>query len=174
MRSFQVFSSMLPEQATQMLRLLSEKTPGMYIQALVAASAAMKARPKFLKNRPIEKQAQAVRRAMARVNRAAEQARRQLSDRPYVKIEEEYLLERKGQPLHLSLEFSRDDLEEMIAPYVDETLDAVHTALKGANLTVSDLDEVLLAGDAMRAALIGRRFGVQLRLRPRGSVGADL
>jgi len=67
MRSFQVFSSMSPEQATRMLGVLKEKTPGMYVQALIAASVAMKARPRFLQKQPVEKQAQAVRRAMARV-----------------------------------------------------------------------------------------------------------
>ena len=67
MRSFQVFSTMSPEQATRMLGVLKEKTPGMYVQALVAASVAMKARPRFLQKQPVEKQAQAVRRAMARV-----------------------------------------------------------------------------------------------------------
>jgi hypothetical protein len=67
MRSFQVFAAMSPDEATRMLGVLKESTPGMFVQALAAASVAMKARPRFLQKQPLAKQAQAVRRAMARV-----------------------------------------------------------------------------------------------------------
>jgi molecular chaperone DnaK (HSP70) len=73
--------------------------------------------------------------AMARLQRAAEAAKIALSDRPYATLAEEYLLEREGMPVHLSLEVSRHDYEAMIEPYIDETLDAVHVALSGARLS---------------------------------------
>jgi molecular chaperone DnaK len=47
--------------------------------------------------------------AKARITRAAEQAKILLSDQPFVLIEESALFESKGQPVHLSLELSRDD-----------------------------------------------------------------
>ena len=116
----------------------------------------------------------ASRRAMARINRAAETAKIALSDQPYVRIEEEYLLERDGTPVNLALELARHDYEEMISGYIDETLEAVHIALKGAELTVSDLDEVLLVGGATRTPIITERLENDLDLEVRAEVNPDL
>ncbi|MFZ4790052.1 MAG: Hsp70 family protein [Candidatus Competibacteraceae bacterium] len=114
------------------------------------------------------------RRAMARINRAAEIAKIALSNEPYVRIEEEYLLEKAGAPVNLSLELARQDYEEMIVGYIDETLEAVHIALKGANLTVSDIDEVLLVGGATRTPIITERLEEDLSLTVRAEVNPDL
>ncbi len=114
------------------------------------------------------------RKTMARINRVAETAKIALSDQPYFKIEEEYLAEYKKMPVHLSLELSRDDYEEMISSYIDETLEAVHIALKGAELTVADLDEVLLVGGATRTPLITQRLEQDLGLEVRAEVDPDL
>jgi molecular chaperone DnaK len=115
------------------------------------------------------------RKAMARINRAAEAAKRALSDQPFVMIEEEYLEQQKnGTPIHLSLELSRDDYEEMIAEYIDETLEAVHTALHGANLLSSDIDEILLVGGSTRTPLISQRLKAEFKQQPRLEVDPDL
>ena len=111
---------------------------------------------------------------MARLQRAAEAAKITLSDRPYASLAEEFLLEREGVPIHLSLEISRRDYEAMIKPYIDETLDAVHVALSGARLTLSSIDEILLVGGATRTPLVARRLEEELGLQPRGEVDPDL
>ena len=112
--------------------------------------------------------------AMARIGRAAEAAKIVLSDAPFARIGEEYLLEKDGKPVHLSLELERPDYEAMIEPFVGETLEAVHTALQGAGLTVSDLDEILLVGGATRTPLIQRRLEEELGMQPRAEVDPDL
>lgn len=114
------------------------------------------------------------RRAMARINRAAESAKIALSNQPFYQIEEEYLLEHDGAPVNLSLEIARDEFEDMIAPYIDETLEAVHIALKGANLAVADVDEVLLVGGATRTPLISKRLAQELGLDARAEINPDL
>lgn len=114
------------------------------------------------------------RQAMARLTRAAEAAKIVLSDAPFARVDEEYLGERDGQPVHLSLELDRVEYEAMIEPYVAETLDAVHIALDGAGLTVSDLDEILLVGGATRTPLIRNRLEQTLGLQPRGDLDPDL
>jgi len=114
------------------------------------------------------------RKAMARITRAAENAKIALSDQPYVRIEEEYLLDKAGTPVNLSLELARHDYEAMIHGYIDETLEAVHIALKGANLTVSDIDEVLLVGGATRTPVITERLEADLGLTVRAEVNPDL
>ena len=67
MRSHQVFAAMQPAQATEMMKTLSEKAPGIFAQALHAACAALKARPVYLKRQPFPKRADAVRRTLSRV-----------------------------------------------------------------------------------------------------------
>ena len=113
-------------------------------------------------------------RALARLVRTAEAARIALSDQPYVTIEEEFLAERDGAPVHLSLELSREDYEAMIAPYINETLEAVHMALSDAGLTASEVEDILLVGGATRTPLVSRRLEEEFRLRPRGEVHPEL
>jgi len=112
--------------------------------------------------------------AMARIQRACETAKITLSDAPYARIDEEYLLEHQGRPLNLSLEIDRGQYEDMIASYIDETLEAVHIALKGAGLAVADLDEVLLVGGATRTPVIQLRLEEILGMQPRAEVDPDL
>ncbi|MGA7982865.1 MAG: Hsp70 family protein [Chromatiaceae bacterium] len=112
--------------------------------------------------------------AMARIVRACEGAKIALSDSPFARIEEEYLLEKGGKPVHLSLELERSEYEAMIAPYIDETLEAVHIALKGADLAVTDIDEVLLVGGATRTPLVQQRLEQELGMQPRSEVDPDL
>ncbi len=114
------------------------------------------------------------RQAMARLTRAAENAKIHLSDAPFARVEEEYLLEGKDGPVHLSLELSREDYEALIEPYVAETLAAVHIAMEGARMRVSDLDEVLLVGGATRTPLIQRRLEKELGIQPRSELDPDL
>jgi molecular chaperone DnaK (HSP70) len=113
-------------------------------------------------------------RAMTRILRAAEAAKRHLSDHPYARIEEEYLTGMDTKPVHLSLELSREDYEQMIAPYVEETLQAIHNALQAADLTASQIEEILLVGGATRTPMIRRRLLEVFGSEPRGEVDADL
>lgn len=112
--------------------------------------------------------------AMARITRAAENAKFVLSDQPYAQIDEEYLLEHKGAPVHLSLELSRLVYEEMIEDYINATLDAVHIALKGAKFTNSDIDEIILVGGSTRTPCIRERLFNEFGIEPHSEVDADL
>jgi hypothetical protein len=67
MRPYQIFASLPPDQTLAVFHKLSDDAPQMYKQALFAACAAMSARPVYLQRQPIEKQAQAIRRALSRV-----------------------------------------------------------------------------------------------------------
>jgi len=112
--------------------------------------------------------------AMARILRSAEAAKKHLSDHPYARIEEEYLTEHDGTPVNLDLELSRDDYEDMIMPFIEETLGAIHIALESASLTSSQVDEILLVGGATRTPLIRRRLVEAFGKEPRGEVDPDL
>jgi hypothetical protein len=67
MRSYQVFASLDPQRAVAIVRALHEKVPAIYAQALGAACVALRARPVYLQRQPMEKRAEAIRRALARV-----------------------------------------------------------------------------------------------------------
>jgi molecular chaperone DnaK len=112
--------------------------------------------------------------ALARITRAAENAKFVLSDEPYAKIEEEYLLEHEGAAIHLSLELSRVDYEEMIEDYINATIDAVHIAMKGAKLTPSDIDEIVLVGGSTRTPCIRERLYNEFDFEPHSEVDPDL
>jgi molecular chaperone DnaK len=112
--------------------------------------------------------------AMARILRAAEAAKKHLSDHPFARIEEEYVAEMAGKPVHLALELSRKEYEEMIAPFIEETLSAVHIALESASLTSSQVDEILLVGGATRTPLVRMRLFEAFAREARGEVDPDL
>lgn len=112
--------------------------------------------------------------AMARITRAAEQAKIALSDQPYAQIEEEFLLEHEGAAIHLSLELSRMLYEEMIDDYINATLDAVHIALKGAKFTTTDIDEIILVGGSSRTPCIRERLLNEFGFEPHSEVDPDL
>jgi molecular chaperone DnaK len=112
--------------------------------------------------------------AMARILRAAEAAKKHLSDHPFARIEEEYVAEMAGKPVHLALELSRKEYEEMIAPFIEETLSAVHVALESASLTSSRVDEILLVGGATRTPLVRTRLFEAFGRKARGEVDPDL
>lgn len=112
--------------------------------------------------------------AMARVARAAENAKLVLSDEPFAQIQEEYLLERDGMPIHLTLELSRSLYEEMIEDYINATMDAVHIALKGAKLIASDVDEIILVGGSTRTPCVRERLLDEFGFEPHSEVDPDL
>ncbi len=112
--------------------------------------------------------------ALARITRAAENAKFVLSDEPFVKIEEEYLLEHEGAAIHLSFELSRSDYEEMIEDYINATIDAVHIAMKGAKLTPADIDEIVLVGGSTRTPCIRERLFDEFGFEPHSEVDPDL
>lgn len=110
----------------------------------------------------------------ARITRAAEQVKMALSDNPFAEIREEYLFEQNGVPVHLNLEISRETYEDMIRPLIDETLRAIHIALKSANLTASDIEEILLVGGSTRTPLVQQYIEAEFSVQPRSEVNPDL
>jgi molecular chaperone DnaK len=112
--------------------------------------------------------------AKARVLRAAEAAKRQLSSHPFARIEEEFLAEKDGQALHLSLEVSREEYEAMIRPLLDRTMDCVQRALGDSQLTPAQIDKVVLVGGSTRTPLVSRLLEERLGQPAHQEVNPDL
>jgi molecular chaperone DnaK (HSP70) len=115
-----------------------------------------------------------VNKVLSRLRHAAVAAKISLSDLPYTTINEEFLTEKDGVPVHFSHELSRASYEEMIEEFIDKTFESVHIALSSAKLTVSDLDEVLLVGGSTRTPLVINRLQQELGLTPQATVDPDL
>src|SRR5207302_4084424 len=110
----------------------------------------------------------------ARVLRAAEAAKRHLSYHPFARIEEEFIAEKQGQALHLNIEVSREEYEEMIRPLLNRTLDAVQRALDDSHLTGTQINKVVLVGGATRTPLISRLLEERLSQPAHQEVNPDL
>jgi molecular chaperone DnaK len=112
--------------------------------------------------------------ARARLSWAAEEAKKKLSFEPYVRVREEALVTENGKPLHLDVELSRLEYEEMVRPLIESTLDSVSKALSDAHKSPSDIDAILLVGGSTRTPLIYRRLQELTGLEPRQDVHPDL
>ena len=113
-------------------------------------------------------------RVISRLRHAAEKAKIYLSSYPFAEIKEEFLLEKDGNPIHVNFELSRSEYEEMITPFIDTTIDAVHIALRDGGLTASDIDEIVLVGGSTRTPLVRNRLEDDLKMIPRSEVDPDL
>lgn len=110
----------------------------------------------------------------AKLWRAAVEAKQRLSSQPYVTIEEEFLLSHNGVPYNLSMELSRDQYEQAIMAYMQQILDTAQIALKSADLTIADMDEILLVGGATRTPLVSQMLSAEAGLEPKGGLHPDL
>ena len=112
--------------------------------------------------------------ARARLLRAAENAKKALSDHAFAKVEEEFIAEKDGVPVHLSTEIDRKDFETLITPLIDKTMDCVQKALNDARLTAAQIEKVVLVGGSTRTPMIGRLLEERLKQSPHREVHPDL
>jgi molecular chaperone DnaK len=110
----------------------------------------------------------------ARVLRAAEAAKRSLSDNPFARIEEEFIAEKDGQALHLNMEISREEYEQMIQPLLDRTMDCVQQSLDDAHLTAAQIHKVVLVGGATRTPRVSQMLEQRLGQPAHQEVNPDL
>ncbi len=110
----------------------------------------------------------------ARLRRAAERAKIDLSDQPWVRVEEDHVATVDGAPAHLACELSRTEFESDLEPLLDRSLRAVTTALQDAAVRPSELDRVLLVGGSTRIPRIAAVLAERLGQEPHGEVDPDL
>jgi molecular chaperone DnaK len=110
----------------------------------------------------------------ARLLRAAEAAKRQVSFHPFARLEEEFIAEKDGQALHLNLEIAREEYEALIRPLLDRTMDCVQRALDDSHLTGAQIDKVVLVGGSTRTPLVTQLLEERLGQPPHQEVNPDL
>jgi len=111
---------------------------------------------------------------MARLQRAAEAAKVELSSAPYTTIEEDHIGKKGIEDLHLSLELSRTEFEEMIEENLAQTMEAVNKALKDASMLPSAIDKIILVGGSTRIPRISQMLEEKFGRLPHSEIDPDL
>lgn len=105
---------------------------------------------------------------------ACEQAKRRLSTEETAHIAEEFIAEAAGRPLHLQATVTRGEFEDLIEPFVDRTIQSVDEALRGAGLTIHQIDDLVLVGGSTRIPLVEERLRDEFLREPSRAVDPDL
>ena len=111
---------------------------------------------------------------MARLKRAAEGAKIQLSSAPYTTIEEDHIDKKGFKNLHLSLELSREEFEEMIEEDLVRTMESVNKALKDASMLPSAIDKIILVGGSTRIPRISQMLEEKIGHLPHSEIDPDM
>jgi molecular chaperone DnaK len=88
--------------------------------------------------------------ALQRLKEAAEKAKLELSSAFVTEINLPFLAAGASGPKHLAMPFDRNQLERMVEPLLQRTLEPCRRALGDAGLTARDIDVVILVGGQTR------------------------
>lgn len=88
--------------------------------------------------------------ALQRVRDAAEKAKIELSAASEVEINQPYITQKDGQPLHLTMKLTRAKLEGLVDELIQKTIKPVEACLKDAKLDPHDIDEIIMVGGMTR------------------------
>ena len=113
--------------------------------------------------------------AMQRIKEASEKAKKELSSTQKTNIMLPFITQNKNGDgaLNLDMELTRAKFNELTKDLVQRTLKPVQDALKDADLTASDIDEILLVGGSTRIPAVQELIKKELGKEPNKSVNPD-
>lgn len=111
--------------------------------------------------------------ALQRLKEAAEKAKIELSSSNQTEINLPYVTAVDGVPKHFVTKISRSEFEKLIDSLVERTLEPCKQALKDANLSKNDIDEVLLVGGSTRIPKIQESVEKFFGKKPSKGVNPD-
>ncbi len=88
--------------------------------------------------------------ALQRLKEAAEKAKHELSSSTETDVNLPFIMADATGPKHLNITVSRQELEELVEPLVQATLDPCRAALKDAGIAANQIGEVILVGGQTR------------------------
>jgi molecular chaperone DnaK len=107
--------------------------------------------------------------ALQRLKEAAERAKIELSSGEQTEINLPFIAAGADGPRHLQLAFERHELELLVEPLVQSTLEPCRRALEDAGMTARDIDVVILVGGQTRMpriqSLVAEMFGKEASRR---------
>jgi molecular chaperone DnaK len=110
----------------------------------------------------------------ARLLRAAEQLKIDLSSHGFATVREAYLGSKGKTALHLETEVAQADFEKLIRPLLEETLEAIDRALADANVEPKEIDRIILVGGSTRIPLVQKMIEEHLGQAPTDGIQPDL
>ncbi|QSW37662.1 molecular chaperone DnaK [Candidatus Vidania fulgoroideae] len=111
--------------------------------------------------------------AVQRLKEAAEKAKVELSTLKETEINVPFITSVNSIPKHLLIKLTRAKLESIVSTLVARTIIPCEVALKDANLSVSDIDEVILVGGMTRMPLIQAEVERFFNKKPKRDVNPD-
>ena len=111
--------------------------------------------------------------ALQRVRDAAEKAKIELSAASEVEINQPYITQHDGQPLHLTMKLTRAKLEGLVSELIEKTMKPVKECLKDAKLDPKDIDEVVMVEGMTRMPKVIEEVKKFFGKEPNKSVNPD-
>lgn len=111
--------------------------------------------------------------ALQRLKEAAEKAKIELSSAQQTEVNLPYITADATGPKHLVVKLSRAKLESLVEELVVRSLEPVKTALKDADLSPSEIDDVILVGGQTRMPLVQQKVTDFFGREPRKDVNPD-
>ena len=111
--------------------------------------------------------------AMQRLKEAAEKAKIELSSAQQTEVNLPYITADASGPKHLNIKVTRSKLESLVEDMVKASLEPVKQALKDADLSVSDINDVILVGGQTRMPLVQKAVTEFFGKEPRKDVNPD-
>lgn len=111
--------------------------------------------------------------ALQRIRDAAEKAKIELSSSLEAEINQPYITQKDGVPLHLTLKLSRAKLESIVDDLIQKTITPVKACLKDAKKDIKDIDEVVMVGGMTRMPKVVETVKTFFSKEPNRSVNPD-
>ena len=110
---------------------------------------------------------------LQRIKEAAEKAKIELSATQQTDINLPFLTADASGPKHLTVSLTRSKFEQMISSFVSKTLIPVKNALKDSQLSVSNIDEIILVGGSTRIPSVRSAVEKYFKKAANSSVNPD-
>ncbi len=110
---------------------------------------------------------------LQRLKDAAEKAKIELSSRQETEINLPFLTMDASGPKHFQKSLMRSTFEQLIAKLVERTIEPCKKALKDANKSTSEIDEIILVGGSTRIPLVQSKVKEYFGKEPNKTVNPD-
>ena len=111
--------------------------------------------------------------ALQRLKEAAEKAKIELSSSQQTDVNLPYITADANGPKHLNLKLTRAKLESLVEELVERTIAPCKVALKDAELSISDISDVILVGGQTRMPMVQEKVQAFFGREPRKDVNPD-
>ena len=111
--------------------------------------------------------------AMQRLKEAGEKAKIELSSAQQTEVNLPYITADASGPKHLAIKVTRAKLESLVEDMVKESLVPVKKALADADLSVGDINDIILVGGQTRMPLVQKYVTEFFGKEPRKDVNPD-